>query len=341
MGDFATLGRAKVAQRARSGRRGGRGTSLTGALGDFAAPGRAEVAHRLRWGGGQGAYGAGLVSDFVPLYQPPDSPAVSGSLWFHVRGSEVHVAESPLADIAGQQFLGMLGTVACWAADMPADGAEPEPDGYQDLRRLWGHVPELQWTIAGRAVQLVEFARTHRFCGRCGTATEQAPSERALRCPDCGLLSFPRLAPAVIVLVTRGEEALLARGRNFPLPMYSCLAGFVEPGETLEEAVHREVREEVGVALADVRYVASQPWPFPHSLDARLHRDVGRWRHRDRPDRDHGRPVVRSRRGADDPAGDVDRAPAHRRLARSAIVKRSPEALTGSAHRKRSPEALT
>ena len=87
-----------------------------------------------------------------------------------------------------------------------------------------------------------------------------------MRCPDCGLLSFPRLAPAVIVLVTRGEEALLARGRNFPLPMYSCLAGFVEPGETLEEAVHREVREEVGVALADVRYVASQPWPFPHSL---------------------------------------------------------------------------
>ena len=213
-----------------------------------------------------GAYGADLVSAFVPLFQPPDSPAVSGSLWFHVRGSEVHVAESPLPDIAGQQFLGMLGTVACWAADMPADGAEPEPDGYQDLRRLWGRVPELQWTIAGRAVQLVEFARTHRHCGRCGTATEAAPGERAMRCPDCGLLSFPRLAPAVIVLVTRGEEALLARGRNFPLPMYSCLAGFVEPGETLEEAVHREVREEVGVELADVRYVASQPWPFPHSL---------------------------------------------------------------------------
>ena len=76
-----------------------------------------------------------LVSAFVPLFQPPDSPAVSGSLWFHVRGSEVHVAESPLADVAGQQFVGMLGTVACWAADMPADGAEPEPDGYQDLRR--------------------------------------------------------------------------------------------------------------------------------------------------------------------------------------------------------------
>ncbi len=272
-------------------------------------------------GGGCGAYGADLVSDFVPLFQPPDSPAVSGSLWFHVRGSEVHVAESPLADVAGQQFLGMLGTVACWAADMPADGPEPEPDGYQDLRRLWGHVPELQWTIAGRAVQLVEFARTHRYCGRCGTATEPAPSERAMRCPDCGLLSFPRLAPAVIVLVTRGEEALLARGRSFPLPMYSCLAGFVEPGETLEEAVHREVREEVGVR-AGRRALRGQPAvAVPALADARVHRDVGRWRHRDRPDRDHGRPVVRSRGGADDPAGHVDRPPADRRLARSDRLK--------------------
>ena len=207
------------------------------------------------------------------------------------------MAESPLADVVEASS-----SSACSAPSpagpptCPTDGAEPEPDGYQDLRRLWGHVPELQWTIAGRAVQLVEWARTHRFCGRCGTATEPAPSERAMRCPDCGLLSFPRLAPAVIVLVTRGDEALLARGRNFPLPMYSCIAGFVEPGETLEEAVHREVREEVGVELADVRYVASQPWPFPHSLMIGFTGDVGRRRHRDRPDRDRRRPVVPPRR---------------------------------------------
>ena len=88
--------------------------------------------------------------------------------------------------------------------------------------------------------------------------------------PALRSLAFPRLAPAIIVLIERdgddGSEALLARGRQFPIPMYSCLAGFVEPGETLEEAVHREVHEEVGVTLADVHYVASQPWPFPHSL---------------------------------------------------------------------------
>jgi NAD+ diphosphatase len=93
-----------------------------------------------------------------------------------------------------------------------------------------------------------------------------APGERAKRCPACGLLSFPRLSPAIIVLVERDDRVLLARGVNFPEGMYSTLAGFVEPGESLEEAVHREIGEEVGVALTDLRYFGSQPWPFPHSL---------------------------------------------------------------------------
>ena len=115
-------------------------------------------------------------------------------------------------------------------------------------------------------MQLVEWEHTHRFCGRCATPTELSPGERARRCPRCGLLAFPRLAPAVITLVDRGDEALLAQGVNFGMPMYSCIAGFVEPGETLEEAVAREVHEEVGVQVEDVRYQHSQPWPFPHSL---------------------------------------------------------------------------
>jgi NAD+ diphosphatase len=118
----------------------------------------------------------------------------------------------------------------------------------------------------GRAVQLVEWGRTHRFCGRCGTATERQANERSMKCPACGLLAFPRLAPAMITLVTRGDEALLARGVAFRGPMYSCLAGFVEPGESLEGAVIREVREEVGIEVGNVQYRGSQPWPFPHSL---------------------------------------------------------------------------
>src|SRR3954464_7594186 len=145
-------------------------------------------------------------------------------------------------------------------------GGEPGA-GAVPMMGLYGQVEETLFTVAGRAVQLIEWERTHRFCGRCGTPTELAPGERARRCPACGLLAFPRLAPAIITLIERDDGcALLARGRTFPIPMYSCLAGFVEPGETLEQAVHREVREEVGVEIDNVRYWASQPWPFPHSL---------------------------------------------------------------------------
>jgi NAD+ diphosphatase len=142
------------------------------------------------------------------------------------------------------------------------------PDGYRfaPLRSLHAVVTHRDWTLAGRAVQIVEWSRTHRFCGRCGTPTEPARGERAMRCPQCALLSFPRLSPAVIMVVHRHDEMLLAHGRAFPMPIYSALAGFVEPGETLEEAVRREVREEVGVEIATPRYVASQPWPFPNSL---------------------------------------------------------------------------
>lgn len=205
------------------------------------------------------------VATFVPFLTVPDSPAVSATRWFAVRQATVAITDEALADPDDAVFLGMWGTTACWAVD--DDGRQGSDDGaFVDLRRLWGSVSETEWTIAGRAVQLVEWTRTHKFCGRCGTATSRADGERAMRCPSCGLLAFPRLAPAIITLITRGDEALLARGRLFPLPMYSCIAGFVEPGETLEEAVHREIREEVGVEVSDVQYVASQPWPFPHSL---------------------------------------------------------------------------
>jgi NAD+ diphosphatase len=116
-------------------------------------------------------------------------------------------------------------------------------------------------------VQLVEWARTNRFCGRCGASTEDVTGLMAKRCPRCGLEAFPRLSPAVICLVERDDgRALLARGPQFAAGVYSCLAGFVEPGETLEEAVAREVREEVAVEVGEIRYFGSQPWPFPHSL---------------------------------------------------------------------------
>lgn len=201
---------------------------------------------------------------FTPMLEPPEgAPVASSTLVFSVQGNAVHVGEDG-ADRA-DLYLGRLGDVDCWAVDLDGDR---EPDVVvTPLLALHASVSEAEWVVAGRAVQLLEWRRTHRFCGRCGAETEEVPGERAKRCPACGLLAFPRLAPAVITLITRSDgRALLARNASFPIPMFSCLAGFVEPGETLEQAVIREVKEEVGVDVGEVRYHSSQPWPFPHSL---------------------------------------------------------------------------
>ena len=200
---------------------------------------------------------------FVPLLEPPEPPD-GDAVVFAVRGNGVAIHRVHPAPHA--LFLGVLDGQQCWAVDADANGDLVESPRYADLRQLWNGVDEITWTVAGRGVQLVEWARTTRFCGRCGKETEDSPGERARRCPACASVAFPRLAPAVICLVEREGTALLARNANFPSSMYSCLAGFVEPGETLEEAVAREVAEEVGIEVADVRYFASQPWPFPHSL---------------------------------------------------------------------------
>jgi len=200
---------------------------------------------------------------FVPLLEPPADWADMPARWYWVRGSDVVLVDEPPPAAVVHHFLGTFDGTVCWAADVEHDDGDP---GYQPLMALAARLDEVEWAVAGRAVQLTEWDRTHRFCGRCATPTEPAPGERARRCPICGLLAFPRLAPAVIVLVERDGAALLARNKNFPIPMYSTIAGFVEPGETLEAAVIREVNEEVGIVIDDVRYQSSQPWPFPHSL---------------------------------------------------------------------------
>lgn len=208
------------------------------------------------------------LSRFQPAASVPES--LDEHRYFHVVDAKVWELDRPADPDMTVHFLGILDGAACWGVDVP-DGNDPSDGAALDLYSYFGRASEDEWLVAGRAVQIVEWGRTHRFCGRCGERTEPARGERAMRCPQCRLLSFPRLAPAMITLVTRGEpgpeqEALLARGVQFRMPMYSCLAGFVEPGETLEGAVIREVREEVGVEVGDVHYAGSQPWPFPHSL---------------------------------------------------------------------------
>lgn len=164
------------------------------------------------------------------------------------------------------QALGTLDRIPCYSAELPDDAVPPDGYSFAGLRRLFGLLDDTMLGIAVRAKQIVAWDQTHQFCGRCATPTHLADDERARVCPACGLTNFPRIAPAVIVAVTKGDELLLARAQRFPQGFYSVLAGFVEAGETLEECVRREIREEAGVEVKNIRYFGSQAWPFPHSL---------------------------------------------------------------------------
>ncbi|HTS23089.1 MAG TPA: NAD(+) diphosphatase [Casimicrobiaceae bacterium] len=169
--------------------------------------------------------------------------------------------------IAGpRHYLGRLEGVNCIAIRAPSSASVGAPWEWRGLRSLFLQLPDAWLAVAGRASQIVEWDRSHQFCGRCGTATRDKAGERAKLCPACGHVVWPRVSPAMMVLVTRGDELLLARSRRFPQAVYSALAGFVEAGESIEDCIHREVREEVGIEVTGLRYVASQSWPFPHSL---------------------------------------------------------------------------
>lgn len=219
------------------------------------------------------------LRNFSPALHPPDEPPGS-ALWLAfsgdrllVRASDDHAELVDYADLAELNvafdeghYLGRLGEVDCYTLELPSTEA-PHGTTLEGLRGLYGRLPDELYSLAGRAVQILLWDKTHRFCGRCGTATVNAPAERAKLCPQCGLLSFPRLSPAVIMLIRKGQdELLLARNRAFAEGFFSVLAGFVEPGESLEEAVAREVHEEVNLEIRNIRYFGSQPWPFPHSL---------------------------------------------------------------------------
>ena len=201
-------------------------------------------------------------------------------LWFVFRGEQVLVRDENdvnLAPLVGTpealgldtlfvQSIGELDGKRYFTAEVGRDAEEPEEMSFRDLRGMLGSIDEGFFAMAGRAKQVVNWNRTHRFCGRCGAGTIPGPTELSKECPRCGMHFYPRLSPAAIMLITGGEELLLARSPHFPPGMYSALAGFVEPGESIEQTIEREVREEVGVEVRNLRYFGSQPWPFPDSL---------------------------------------------------------------------------
>ena len=206
------------------------------------------------------------------MFTPGVTTEQTRGLLFAVTGaSALCVVREPALSVpvaaaaAGDLVLGELDGVACFARLVEPDGA---PDGTEavPLRQLFGALPDEQFGIAARALGLAVWDRDHRYCSRCGRATTRSATERVRTCPDCHHAAYPRLSPAIIVLVERDGRCLLARNARTRTPFASTLAGFVEVGETLEECVAREVHEEAGITLTDIRYFGSQPWPFTSSL---------------------------------------------------------------------------
>ncbi|GAA5174272.1 NAD(+) diphosphatase [Niveibacterium umoris] len=223
-----------------------------------------------------------LPADFEPLWSCDRAP-LPEDLWFVFQDSALLVQEASPACVLPDgavlrasgvvttecRCVGKLGAAYCWVASI-ADRELPVGLVAEPVRRLFNRLPDDLLAIAGRAQQILEFDRTHRYCGACAAEMRAHDGGRARACPACGHSAYPRIAPAMMVLVKRdgpgGRELLLAHGAKFPGTMYSALAGFVEPSESLEACIRRETREEVGVEVCNLRYFGSQGWPFPHSL---------------------------------------------------------------------------
>ena len=164
---------------------------------------------------------------------------------------------------ANAVYLGTLDGRPCFVAR--AEQHDPECVAHE-IRSLYGLVPDELYALIGYATQILTWRETHRYCSKCGGAAKPSKTERAMICTACGFHSYPRISPSIIVAVTKWNELLMCRGHHFPAGLYSVVAGFVEPGETLEQCAAREVMEETGIEIKNIRYHSSQPWPFPHSL---------------------------------------------------------------------------
>lgn len=202
------------------------------------------------------------------------------SLWFMVHEQKIAVlSENDTTAIPefrnlkekkitseNTHYMGTYNNVPCYAAEISATENIPECFSVHPPLSLLNEMEVDLVRIAGLATQLINWSRNHRFCGKCGKFTEDKKDERAKICASCGQIYYPRLSPAIIVAVVKDDRLLMGNSPRFPSKFYSVLAGFVEPGENLEECVKREVREEVGIEVKNIKYFGSQPWPFPDSL---------------------------------------------------------------------------
>jgi NAD+ diphosphatase len=214
-------------------------------------------------------------ASFTPLMAPQAHPEPLTYL-FHqgrllVRETDLALPDAALLaqlQVAPHQLhpVGMLGQRYVQAGWLDADTLPAGGYAWRALRSLFGAMQEDLLGLAGRAAQIAEWARTHRFCGACASPMQLASGERCFKCARCGHLAYPRISPAMMVLIRKGDSVLLALHSGSPARRFTALAGFLEAGESVEEAVHREVFEEVGLRVHNLNYFASQSWPFPHAL---------------------------------------------------------------------------
>ena len=217
---------------------------------------------------------------FVPQLKPPPQFHPKGSLYFLIKDQHIIVRcdrdqywipqrteiLSLNLDLQPARYIGLWNGYFCYALEIRKDVSVTGELRSISQRDAFTQLPSAAVRAIVLAKQILTWDRNYRFCGQCGEPTVELPDERAKICKACGLTNYPRLSPSIIVSVVRDTHILLARSQRFPTGMYSVLAGFVEPGETLEECVHREVTEEVGVEVKNINYFGSQNWPFPHSL---------------------------------------------------------------------------
>ena len=217
--------------------------------------------------------------DFVRAY-PPAAPAPGPALWLPFWKGDVLTRTGAAGEIAlwrgsagetdalglnAPLYLGTLGGLPCLAADADPDGELPAGWAATNLRSLFGVVGDSEYSLAGYASQILRWRRSSVFCPVCGHRTEAKAGDWGRVCPECGHVGYPPVSPATLILVEDGPKVLLAQKPGWGT-RWSILAGFVEPGESLEECVRREVREEVGVEVGATAYAGSQPWPFPHQI---------------------------------------------------------------------------
>jgi NAD+ diphosphatase len=220
-----------------------------------------------------------MPGDFIPSIINRDANT-SDAWWFIFSGYRLLVDVSgntaviPVTNapeklgvgIVRPLYLGSFRGRPCYAAEGQPDGDGSAEHTFQELRSLFSRLEDGFFEVALTAIHLVEWNRAYQFCSNCRGTLKPRDDVRAKECKECGRLEFPRISPAVIVLIEKGDRVLLARSPRFAGEFFSVLAGFIEPGESIEEAVHREVKEETGITVKDIKYFGSQPWPFPDSL---------------------------------------------------------------------------